>query len=266
MTRAERWRPAALAAALAAPCLVLAPSPARAAQLVVVEARGANLRPGMRIDSATPIQLKEGEKVVLIAPDGRAITLRGVYRGPAAQGGGGTQNATMALAALIATRRDRASAVGAVRSGAGAADLPDPWLIDITRPGERCILEGNSPTWWRPAGTGSQPFTVYPIDRSWKADFVWQDGATTMLAPELGKLDTARSFTVKVGGQEYAVRLNIIPRDLTDPMMLTSWMLQKACFQQADAYLRAISHDLAQPAAAGAATAGAPPEANEARL
>lgn len=260
MTRAERWLPAALAAALAAPCLVVAASPARAAQLVVVEARGANLRPGMRIDSATPIQLKEGEKVVLIAPDGRAITLRGVYRGPAAQGGGGTQNATMALAALIATRRDRASAVGAVRSGASAAALPEPWLIDISRPGERCLREGDMPRWWRPSGAGSQPFTVYPVDRSWKADFVWKDGSDTMSAPELGKLDTTKSYNVKVAEQEYAIRLNIIPRDLTDPFVVTSWMLQKACFQQADAYLRIIERELPPPAGGDA---GAAPSSSE---
>ncbi|MEO0033886.1 MAG: hypothetical protein RIS94_3644 [Pseudomonadota bacterium] len=253
-------RKSRLAGALIGACLALQAGNALASQLVVVEARGANLRPGMRIDGNTPVQLKEGEKIVLIAPDGRAITLRGVYRGPAAQGGGGgTQNASIALAALISTRRDRASAVGAVRSGSGAADLPDPWLIDITRAGERCIREGDSPTWWRPTGAGSQPFTVYPIDRSWKADFVWKDGATTMQAPELGKLDGARSFIVTVADQEYAVRLNVIPRDLTDPMILTSWMLQKACFQQADAYLRAIQSDLAH---AGAA-AGKPAQPSE---
>lgn len=232
-----------------------------AAPLVVVEARGGGVRPGMKIDSGAPIQLKEGEKVVLIATDGRATTLRGPYRGPAGQArSGGTQNATVALAALISTRRDRASAVGAVRSGASAAALPEPWLIDISRPGERCLREGDMPRWWRPSGAGSQPFTVYPVDRSWKADFVWKDGSDTMSAPELGKLDTTKSYNVKVAEQEYAIRLNIIPRDLTDPFVVTSWMLQKACFQQADAYLRIIERELPPPAGGDA---GAAPSSSE---
>ena len=220
-----------------------------AAQLVVVEARGGNLRPGMRIDANAVVDLKVGERVVLIAPDGRAITIRGAYRGPAAKSAGGdSRNASMALAALISTRRDRSSAVGAVRSGAGAADLPDPWLIDISRPGERCFREGTTINWWRPKAAGSQPFTIYPVDRSWKADFVWKDRVDTMQAPELGKLDATRNITVKLGDQEFTIRLNIIPRDLTDPVMVTSWMLQKACFQQADAMMRTLEQGAGAPA------------------
>lgn len=235
-----------------------------AVQLVVVESRGSSLRPGTRLDGGTPVQLKEGEKVALITPDGRVITLRGAYDGPADQGkgeaGGGAQNASMALAALVATRRDRASTVGAVRSGAGAAALPEPWLIDITRPGDRCLREGETPVWWRPTTAGNEPFTVYPIDRTWKADFSWQEGASTMLAPALGKLEATKSFSVKTAGQEYAIRLNIIPRDLVDPTILTAWMLQKSCFQQADAFLRVLEQ--AQPPSNPGATTKAP-EARE---
>jgi hypothetical protein len=203
----------------------------------------------MRFDAITAVDLRAGERVVLIAPDGRAISIRGAYRGPAAKSAGGdTRNASMALAALISSRHDRSSAVGSVRSGAGAADLPDPWLIDISRPGERCFREGATINWWRPKATGSQPFTIYPIDRSWKADFVWKDGVDTMHAPELGKLDATRNITVKLGDQEFTIRLNIIPRDLTDPVMVTSWMLQKACFQQADAMMRTLERDAVVPA------------------
>ena len=218
-----------------------------AAPMTVVEARGGGLRPGMRVEGASKIQLKDGERVTLIGADGRAVTLRGVYAGVIAKGGGGgTQNPRAALAALISTRNDRASQVGAVRAGANAAALPDPWLIDVSRPGARCIREGERPVWWRPDATEHTPFTVYPIDRSWRADFAWAAGQDRMLAPDLAKLDGVKTFLIAVPGQDNAISINMIPKDITDPLVLSSWMLEKACVQQADAYFRLIQKDLDQ--------------------
>lgn len=219
-----------------------------AAPMTVVEARGGGLRPGMRVDGASRIQLKDGERVTLIGADGRAVTLRGVYAGVIAKsGGGGTQNPRAALAALISTRNDRANQVGAVRAGASAAPLSDPWLIDISRGGARCIREGERPVWWRSESAEQAAFTVYPIDRSWRADFVWAAGQDRMVAPDLAKLDGVKTFLIAVPGQDNAISINTIPKDVTDPLVLSSWMLEKACVQQADAYFRLIEKDLDLP-------------------
>jgi hypothetical protein len=133
-----------------------------------------------------------------------------------------------------------------VRAGANAAPLPDPWLIDISRPGARCIREGERPVWWRPDATEQTPFTVYPIDRSWRADFAWAAGQGRMVAPDLAKLDGVKIFLIAVPGQDNAISINTIPKDVTDPLVLSSWMLEKACVQQADAYFRLIEKDLDQ--------------------
>lgn len=232
------WK--ALPAGLA---LVLA-WPALATPMIVVEARGGGLKPGMRIDSARNVKLVEGEKIVLVAPDGRMSTLRGPYSGPAVRNAASVQNPRTALAALITTRNDRASSVGAVRSGASAAPLPEPWLIDISRGGDRCLREGEKPVWWRPESLAEQAFSVFPIDRSWRADYVWAAATDRMTPPNIVGLDDLRSFIVRAGGQEHPVRINIIPRDIDDPLVISAWMLEKACVQQADAYLRAIGKDL----------------------
>jgi hypothetical protein len=236
------WK--ALAAGLA---LVLA-WPALATPMIVVEARGGGLKPGMRIDSARPVKLAEGEKIVLVAPDGRMTTLRGPYSGPTRRDGGSVQNPRVALAALIATRNDRASSVGAVRSGANAAALPDPWLIDISRGGDRCLKEGEKPVWWRPESLAEQAFSVFPVDRSWRADYVWKAATDRMTPPDIVGLDDLKTFIVRAGGQEYPLRINIIPRDINDPLVVSAWMLEKACVQQADSYLRTIGKDLAETA------------------
>ena len=148
-----------LAAGLA---LVLA-WPALATPMIVVEARGGGLKPGIRIDSARTVKLVEGEKIVLVAPDGRMSTLRGPYSGPAVRNAGSVQNPRTALAALIATRNDRASSVGAVRSGASAAPLPEPWLIDISRGGDRCIKEAKSRYGGVRRALPNRPFQYFPL-------------------------------------------------------------------------------------------------------
>lgn len=226
--------------------LAAASAPAVATNFVVVEARGGGLKPGMTINGENTIELKEGERVTAIAPDGRSVALRGAYRGPVMRAGTALQNPKAALAALISTRNDRAKSVGAIRAGANAAPLPDPWLVDISRPGARCVREGDRPIWWRPDASTAQPFKVFPIDRSWRADFVWKAGMDRMEAPVLSKLDGAATFLIQVEGQDNAISLQVIPRDVTDPLILSAWMLERACVQQTDAYLRLIQADLAR--------------------
>jgi hypothetical protein len=80
----RRARHAALtgcAAALAC-CLSLA-APARAEQLVVLEARGTGSTPGETIDSATRLTLERGEHLRLIGQNGNQYCLDGPYNGPA---------------------------------------------------------------------------------------------------------------------------------------------------------------------------------------
>lgn len=208
--------------------------------LVVAEARGLQLKPGARIESGASVTLKPGDRLVALAPDGRVSILRGPYQGPAFRGEGPAQDPRLALAALISTRNDRASSVGAVRSGANAAKLPEPWLIDVSRPGERCIREGDQPVWWRPDTGSASAFTVYPVDRSWRAEFHWPQDQQAILARDLVRLDGMKMLVIRTGSQERPIRLHVIPSTVEDPLVMAAWMLEKACVQQADALLRQI--------------------------
>lgn len=211
-----------------------------AAQLVVIDARGGSYKPGASIASSRPVVLKAGERLSLIAPDGRNVVLRGPYNGLPLQRSGEARNARAALGALIATRNARSSSIGAVRGGPDAAALPDPWLIDISRPGARCLREGQTPIWWRPSSVGDVPFVVQPVDRSWRADFVWKNGEDRMRAPRLSKLDGISLFVIRTGDQDNAIGINMIPQGDYDDLVLASWMLEKGCIQQADAFLKRL--------------------------
>ena len=69
-----------------------------------------------------------------------------------------------------------------------------------------------------------------------------------MTPPDIVGLDDLKIFIVRADGQEYPIRINMIPRDIDDPLVVSAWMLEKACVQQADSYLRAIGKDLAESA------------------
>lgn len=224
------------------------PAWASAANLIVLEARGGGLTTGQSIASDKPITLKEGERVTVIGPDGKSVTLRGPFNGPPMAGGGAAADPKQALAALVATRDARTSSVGVIRAGTDAAKLPEPWLIDMSRPGPRCLLDGERPVWWRPEAATEQAFTVFPIDRSWRADFVWKAGEDHLPVPPVSRFEGQNSFVIVIDKQEHAISITTVPRGIDNEFVLTSWMLQKGCVQQADALIRKLGGTPAAPA------------------
>lgn len=221
-------------------CLVLFAATAGAANLIVLEARGGGLAAGQSIASDKPISLKEGERVTLIGPDGKSVTLRGPFNGPPMPGASAATDPKQALAALVATRDARASSVGVIRAGSEAGKLPGPWLIDMSRPGPRCLLDGERPVWWRPDASGEADFTVYPVDRSWRADFHWNAGQDSQPVPPVSRYEGQNNFVIVVDNQEHAISITLVPKGIDNEFVLTSWMLQKGCVQQADALLRKL--------------------------
>lgn len=212
-------------------------APAAAQSLVVVEVRGVDLKVGSRLDEAQQVKLPAGGKLVVVRSDGTVISLRGPHSGPLKSKAAPSQGAGRALAALVASRTDRANRVGAVRSGANAAPLPSAWLIDITRPGERCLVEGAPIGWWRPVSAATQDFTLSPLDRSWNAQLSFEAGQDTVAITRVSDIEATKSFIIKDQEREYSIRVHLIPKATTEPAVLAGWMIEKGCIQQADALL-----------------------------
>ena len=190
---------------------------AAAASLVVLDARGAGLKAGMRMDSGTTLTLKEGERVTVIGPDGSSITRKGPFSGPVLATASTATDTKQALSALLATREVRSSAVGVVRSGIATVKIPAPWLIDVTRSGPRCLMQGEQPVWWRPDTARTERFTLFPIDRSWSADFVWATGQDRQVAPALSRFDSTKLFFIKYDQQEFAISLHMPLIHISEP-------------------------------------------------
>lgn len=211
---------------------------ARADDMVVVAARGISLAPGTRVDAAKPLVLEQGQHVTLIALNGVTLKLDGPYdKAPALANGG--SDLGQALAALVTQREARTTEAGVTRGAATVVHLPDPWLLDVSRTGNVCLLEGATPVFWRPGTAAAAHLTVMPADRSWKGEAKWPAGRARLAAPsDLPVHGDAVYFMTLDDGEEAAVTVNLIPKTLASPAMQAAWLAHQGCEAQAEALVR----------------------------
>ncbi len=205
------------------------------ANLIVMEARGAGFKVGQTIDSDKPISLKDGERLTLIGPDGSKIALRGPFNDAPVQKTALNTDSKKALVALVANREARISTAGVIRAGGVAEKLPEPWLIDVSRPGARCIQQGTHPVFWRPDATKQSKLVVAPADRSFKTEFDWPSGSDRITMPESSRFQNQSLLRVELDGQEFSIGLTEIPQNIDNPLVLVAWLAEKSCLQQSDA-------------------------------
>ena len=110
-------------------------------------------------------------------------------------------------------------------------------------------MAGAAPVWWRSTATEAGAFTVFPVDRSWRADFRWTVGESRQAVPPLSRFESDNAFIIASSGREYAIKINILPAELDSDLMLVGWMMEKGCVQQADALLRKLSQTQSEPVA-----------------
>ncbi|HWA29958.1 MAG TPA: hypothetical protein VG867_02615 [Rhizomicrobium sp.] len=209
---------------------------AQAAQYVVVEARGVNLKVGSIIDPTKPLVLKQGQHLTLVSDSGQTIKLDGPFeKAPiAAQG----VQLAAAFTALASNNNGRLGEIGTTRA-VGKVDLPSPWLLDAVHPGAECLKEGEEPVLWRPTAETAADVVISPADRSWKAQATWPKGDTELPVKRDMGVHGGASYFISVNGSESAVSISTVPSVLSTDQMRAAWMLQKGCNPQAEALLRA---------------------------
>lgn len=217
---------------------VLACGAADAAQLVVVEARGIALKPGAVVDSSKALVLKQGQHVTLISDSGATLSLDGPYDKAPAVGQGQAVTLAATLKGLATEQQARLGEVGTTRGVAPVPPLPAAWLVDATRNGSVCLLEGAAPVFWRPLATQSVSLVIMPADRSWKAQANWAAGADRIAPPQQVAVHGNAAYFVSLGGVESAITVNTVPAALTNDQMRAAWMARKGCDRQAEALLR----------------------------
>jgi hypothetical protein len=211
---------------------------ANAEPLIVMDVRGYKAKVGSSIDSDKPLQLEEGERITLIRSDGVAVTLRGPYNQPPMPKKSSQTDPKLALAALVATRDARTNSVGTIRAGKDAKPLPSPWLIDVTRPGIRCLQQDTQPVFWRPDSDRDIQFKIIPADRSYQVDTIWPAKETLYKSEKIQFLNAQQYLTVTIEEEEFNIQISEIPKEIPEGLLLTGWMIEKGCVQQADALIK----------------------------
>src|SRR5258708_8105743 len=210
---------------------------AKAANLVVIEARSIALRPGQTVDSTKPLMLKEGQHVTLISPTGATIKLDGPYeKAPDADQARAVPVAN-ALALLVTQRQARVGEVGTTR-GAAPSVLPDPWVLDASRAGTVCLREGTEAVLWRSDSARDSELTVAPADRSWKAEAHWPAGTDRIMVQAPALIRGGATYLVTLNGTQSAMKVENVPPILSNDPMRAAWLAGKSCEAQAEALLR----------------------------
>jgi hypothetical protein len=205
--------------------------------MVVMEARGVKLQQGQVIDGSANLTLAEGQQVSLMTQDGKVVKLRGPSDRPPAPGDAATADVKTALLSLVAQESQRERA-GVIRGGPGMVVPPEPWLVDVSGPGLRCLQADATITLWRPDASATQSVEVAPNDRSWKADVDWQAGSDRLSLPHNVPLRRRTPYVVKIGGKEVNLTLVSLPTSLTNDAMRASFMMENGCDAQAKALFK----------------------------
>ena len=203
--------------------------------MVVMEARGVKLQQGQVIDGSVNLTLAEGQQVSLMTEDGRTVKVKGPFdKPPAPSDAGASGNVQLALQLLVTQQSSRERA-GVIRGGPGMVIPPEPWVVDVSSPGLRCLEADSTITLWRPDATTTQPVEVSPNDRSWKANVDWQAGSDHLTLPHNVPLRRRSPYVVRLGGKEVNVTLVSLPTTLTNDAMRASFMMENGCDAQAKA-------------------------------
>jgi hypothetical protein len=230
---------------VAALCAAVVTGSVYAAEHVVLESNAVRYAAGSFVDAAATIVLDRGESVLLATEDARFLRIEGPHSGPA-EGAAPDEGALRrALALLVAKERTQVGGVGGVRGGGDDAATedgrPDPWLVNVERNGDQCVLRGAEVTAWRErAGSaerweisvaGAEPKAQLSFDANgqrtrWPAALVPQDGEIYLVRP--------------AGAQRsVAIRLHVLePRVADNALAAAAWLAAKGCTAQARLLLR----------------------------
>lgn len=214
------------------------------AQILVLKSTGTHApvhyRAGTVIDENTSIELQNGDQIVLLSGqatrtfDGPArITPAEVFSNNAISG------KLAALAEFLISSSEERTELGTVRSG---DDLPaDPWVVNVTKPGLKCIIVGQPLILWRgmdipgdhgiiSSGNGA-PAVVFSwppgeAEVDWPGDMKWKPGET--LVVDYG-LDKTIEF-----------QLRTMPSEIVDNGARLVWLAEQGCIDQVSVLLDRI--------------------------
>jgi hypothetical protein len=203
-------------AAVAALLLLSDASGARAAEFVVLKAVGKGSTPvqtGTVFSSAQVLEVPPQIEVTLLSDSGRIVSLTGPTRRPLSEipAGNGPFIGLERLGRFLREANERLSKITIVR-GTRSGTPPDPWLVDITLSGTKCVFRDAAIRLWRPASARRERFSLGTRVADKRIFFNWPAATESVPWPEEIPISTtdryvatwgqglhSRTFTLVVG-------------------------------------------------------------------
>ena len=222
----QKIAPNALRAAAAA--AILAAPAALAAAPLVVRSLGPSAKsgpPGRAVGENTPLVLKAGDVVTVLAPSG-ARTLRGpgVFK---ISGGSG---------AAPFNPRSRFSAM----RGPEVPPAPGLWDVDVSRGGNVCLNDPKQVVLWRPANGAKATLQVVPAAGA-AQPVAWPAGGLVQRWPKQLPIADGAEYSLKWAdsGKPVRLRFKTLAAVGEDPTLLAKALIDNGCVAQLDLLINA---------------------------
>ena len=216
----------------AAAAAILAVPAGLAAAPLVVRSLGPSAKawpPGRAVGENSPIVLKAGDVVTVLAPSG-ARTLRGPGTFKVAGGG----------AAPAFNPRAR---FGAMR---GPEVPPSPGLfdVDVSRSGNVCLADARPVLLWRPVSAADATLEVVPAGGGGQS-VAWAAGSMMQRWPQQLPIADGAEYSVKFADEGEARRLTFktLAAVGDDPTALARALIDKGCDAQLDLLIKAAPEE-----------------------
>jgi hypothetical protein len=221
----KAMRAATAAAMLAAPAALLATP-------LVVRSAGPSAKaypPGRAVGENTPVILKAGDVVTVLAPSG-ARTLRGP--GTFKVAGGGSAPAFNARSRFSAMR------------GPEVPPSPGLWDVDVSRSGNVCLADAGQVVLWRPAAASDATLQVIPAAGAGQP-VAWPAGRLVQRWPQQLPIADGAEFSLKWAGAGEPTRLRFktLAAVGDDPTILAKALIDNGCHAQLDLLLKAAPQE-----------------------
>lgn len=229
-----------LATILAASISVAAHAASNNFDMVVVHVEGASLKRGTVVDGSRTLNLKAGSKVTFVGADGKSFTMRGPISAKPSEitrkdqsWASSSQKVVEVLGALLSNERRSTRALGVVRSANAVPDqpLPNEWAINVAQSGTKCI-GGKVAMLWRDNADRPAHIKIRRNGSGRTAKTVWPEGQE-YLAINRDVFQNGQNYTVSVNNRPVEMKVNVMPRGLTNPAEQAAWMARNDCRSQA---------------------------------
>jgi len=167
--------------------------------LVIIKSSVPDFRPGQIVESKDSFDLPKGASMVLVSESGKRLTIQGPHNGPLKATMNPIDNLSLleTLSKLV-TPTEPGTHLIAVMRAPGEPSPADPWVIDIERGSDKCVLSDAPVILWRAKSTYANTFDLTNLRDQSSAAIRWPASSSTLEWPLGVTLSDGDSYRVEL--------------------------------------------------------------------